>query len=658
MDLDTTSVLPVHSRKSSLSLIEKASLPGQFTQAQQRRLSASQIIPIVSQSLLLATANGLRRSPLAPLDLQLSTSLNTDTLMADNKDVQMGRKPSYATISLLMPSVDQSVRITLTNATRPTPYSQRSATRRMLPSQQRRTSLPALHLPADAAQANLTPTEPVELVLPQEEDIYSRLSTFTFGDAHTSSQHQAPLLTVSRSNDGSEAISPLQLLSSFDRTPRPSIAQAHSHSGTGIAPPVPSVPGQAHSRSHGWSSPSEDEDDVRRNNTRSKMRAIDDGTRRPSLPTNDLPQSDAYPVSGQTEKGKSRTPLNLDRSLLQESAREGQDQTGTHVLSSPASHTDEGDMELTDVDLMSVNSSNRRGGKDHDPLHSDRSSVHTFGGDGDGRLSSDVSSVYGDDEDDQDHEAMDEDEDSRDPLRKDSARTWTESMGGGRRRSLPMAIPQPSSAHGQPQGGQTVHYPGPHNQRYDDIIQSDFEARAIALAQFRRPSRSMDDDSQRLALHLRRRASRVSVTAATTAAASAMGGSAVVPSSEPDMRSMAFANAIAQAQSEMIPPGSNLQASMGFPGGSINAPDDSPYEGLDLSYILSVSGPVTGPTGPSGRGSDAWSGRLSVGSSVAAREGRERENSWAFGWGINAGGRRPSTATVNDDTFLRYLSTS
>lgn len=387
------------------------------------------------------------------------------------------------------------------------------------------------------------------------------------------------------------------------------------------------------------------------------MRAIDDGTRRPSLPTNDLPQSDAYPVSGQTEKGKSKTPLNLDRNLLQESTREGQSQTGPHVLSSPSSHTDgEGDMELTDVDLMSVNSSNRRGRKEHDPLHSDRSSVHTFGGDGDGRLSSDVSSVYGDDEDDHDHEAMDEDEDSHDPLRKDSARTWTESMGGGRRRSLPMAIPQPIGSHGQPQGGQANHYPAPSCQRYDDITQSDFEARAIALAQFRRPSRSMDDDSQRIALHLRRRASRVSVTAATTAAASAMGGSTVVPSSEPDMRSMAFANAIAQAQSEMIPPGSNLQASLGFPGGSVNAPDDSPYEGLDLSYILSVSGPVTGPIGPAGRGSDAWSGRLSVGSSVAAREGRERENSWAFGWGISAGGRRPSTATVNDDTFLRYFS--
>lgn len=94
-------MLPVHSRKSSLSLIEKTSLPSQFTQAQQRRLSASQLIPIVSQSLLLATANGLRRSPLAPLDLQLSASLNTDTLMADNKDAQMGRKPSYAIIPLI-----------------------------------------------------------------------------------------------------------------------------------------------------------------------------------------------------------------------------------------------------------------------------------------------------------------------------------------------------------------------------------------------------------------------------------------------------------------------------------------------------------------------------------------------------------------------------
>ena len=560
--------------------------------------------------------------------------------------------------NVLMTCTDECDRITLTNATRPTPYSQRSIPRRPLPSQQRRTSLPTLHLPADAPRVDTAPVDAVELSLPQEEDIYSRLSTFTFGDAPASSQHQAPLLTVSRSGDGSEGISPLQRLSSFDRTPRPSIAPAHSPSGTNVTPPVPSVPGQAHSRTHGWSSPSEDEDDVRRNTTRSKMRAIDDGTRRPSLPSNDGPQSDTHHISGQvssyTEKGKSKTTLNLDRERFQEGTRQGRKE-GMQALSSPSSHTDgEGDLELTDVDLMAVDYPGRRRRREHDPAQSDRSSMHTFGGDADGRLSSDMSSVYGDDEDDREREGMDEDDDddNRDPLRKDSARTWTENMGGGRRRSLPMAIPQPGSSHGQPQTNQDGYYPSPSQQRYDDTIQVDYDARAKALAQFRRPSRSMDDDSQRVALHLRRRASRVSVTAATTATVPIMGGASVgpVPSSEPDMRGVALANAMAQAQGEMMPPDASSSAiSLNFPAG---IPNDSPYEGLDLSYILSVSGPANGAN-TANRGSDAWSGRLSVGSSVAAREARERENSWAFGWGINAGGRRPSTATVNDDTFLR-----
>ena len=97
MDLDLTSVLPANSRKSSLSLIEKASLPDHHTHAHQRRLSASQIIPIVSQSLLLATANGFRRSPLAPLDPQLAAGLNTDIAMADGRDSPTGRKPSCVT---------------------------------------------------------------------------------------------------------------------------------------------------------------------------------------------------------------------------------------------------------------------------------------------------------------------------------------------------------------------------------------------------------------------------------------------------------------------------------------------------------------------------------------------------------------------------------
>ena len=82
--------------------------------------------------------------------------------------------------------------------------------------------------------------------------------------------------------------------------------------------------------------------------------------------------------------------------------------------------------------------------------------------------------------------------------------------------------------------------------------------------------------------------------------------------------------------------------------------NDSPYQGLDLNYILSVSNTMGGGGfGAEKRGSDAWSGKMSVGSSVAAHEAREhrdRQPSWADGWSI---GRRQSTATVNEDTFIK-----
>ena len=92
MDLHSTPGSPVHSRKSSLSLTENSVQPSENFD-QKRRPSASQIIPIVSQSLLIAT-NGLKRSPLAPLDPQLSVTLNTDITMPHDEDTQSGRKPS------------------------------------------------------------------------------------------------------------------------------------------------------------------------------------------------------------------------------------------------------------------------------------------------------------------------------------------------------------------------------------------------------------------------------------------------------------------------------------------------------------------------------------------------------------------------------------
>ncbi|KAI5118890.1 hypothetical protein M0805_003565 [Coniferiporia weirii] len=615
MDLDAASISPIHSRKSSLSFVDRALPPS----THRRRSSASQIIPIVSQGLFVATANGLKRSPLAPLDPQFSSILYADFEMAHDDAYQSVRKSS----------------ITLTNATRPTPYSQRNLPRRPLPPQQRRTSLPALHPSHDPPPPLPHPISPFELAVPRDEDadIYSRLSTFTFGDAQAPKLQQSVPSSSSRVAvvlDGGESVSPLHRADSFDKTPRPSVAHAHAHAHaqTFLQPSNPTT--------NGWSSPSEDEEEQRRTNTRSKMRAIDDGMRRPSLPTNDVRQYGSSSGLTATEKGKGKV------------GAEGENAPQKAQLSSPSLQTEgEGDLELdTDVDLMSVDDTDGRR-KARNVGMSDHSSTR-----GDGRINSDTNSMHGESEGksrthdreqkDKNENDMDEDGDDDDGIRahrKDSSRTWTERTG--RRGSLPMDIPYPNNSH----SSRTSH------SYRDDSYSAEFDARAIAHAQLRRPSRSVDDDLHRAALHLQRKASRVSVAAIGAYEV----GAGVTPSSEPDMRGLAMAQAIAQAHL-------NAQAENDFDGVGAAGASDSPYQGLDLDYILSVSGSMGGglagprPSDAGKHGSDTWSGRISVGSSVAAREGRARDPSWAEGWNVNYGvGRRQSTATVNDDTFLRFV---
>ena len=438
-------------------------------------------------------------------------------------------------------------------------------------------------------------------------------------------------------SDEAEGVSPL------DKTPRPSVAHVHAHSSVKLAQ------GKQHAAPNGWSSPSEDEEDRKRTNARSKMRAIDDGTRRPSLPSNDVQQQQLQlqhhnSSSGlSTDKGKGRAFVEADREGIK--SRKG-------MPVSPSTPT-EGEAELdTDVDLMmsADDTDRRRRGRHHGM--SDRSSVH---------MSSDVGSVYGEVDDRHTRhteskgkagggsEAMDEDEGgAHDALRKDSARTWTEETG--RRGSLPMDIPY-SASNSSSRSGHVYAHP---QSSYRE--ESAFDAHARAQAQLRRPSRSVDDDLQRAALHLQRKASRVSVVASATGSGHGLDSAGSGPSSEPDMRGVAMAQAIAQA---------HLDAQAQAQGESsislnlttdIGSTTDEPYQGLDLNYILSVSGPH-GSAGPVGgkRGSDQWSGRLSVGSSIVAA-GRERDPSWAAGWGISHSvGRRQSTATVNDDTFLRCV---
>lgn len=97
---------PSHPHSENDSAIAAAS---NIAAAHRRRSSASQIIPIVSQALLAASANGTRRSPLAPLDPQFS-SLATNNSgngkdfasdMAHDDPYQSGRKSSYVVLCSL-----------------------------------------------------------------------------------------------------------------------------------------------------------------------------------------------------------------------------------------------------------------------------------------------------------------------------------------------------------------------------------------------------------------------------------------------------------------------------------------------------------------------------------------------------------------------------
>ncbi|KAI0630283.1 hypothetical protein C8Q77DRAFT_1160634 [Trametes polyzona] len=140
-------------------------------------------------------------------------------------------------------------------------------------SSSRRTSLPTILHQSAIKTAPSPPTTTTSTAsdnanfLTVTDDIYSNLSTFTFGAARPNSS--APRRT--------EQISPFTVPGSNgpDRTPRPSISGPTNGSRT---PRVHASDG----------ADDEDEEEAARQ-TRAKMRAIDDGTRRPSLPINAQP---------------------------------------------------------------------------------------------------------------------------------------------------------------------------------------------------------------------------------------------------------------------------------------------------------------------------------------------------------------------------------
>ncbi|KAI0820001.1 hypothetical protein BC628DRAFT_1331440 [Trametes gibbosa] len=202
-------------------------------------------------------------------------------------------------------------------------------------SSSRRTSLPTiLHQPAaktiSSSPSTITTSNTNDNAnfLTATDDIYSNLSTFTFGAAR-------PSLAARRA----EQISPFTVSSASgtDRTPRPSL------SGPSNGQRTPSV-----HASEGADDEDEDEEEAARQ-TRAKMRAIDDGTRRPSLPIN---------AQSQSASSNAASPPRME--------------TDSEAELDSASYDDGEDLD-TDVEFDYRNFSRED--------VSDTASQHTFGGD-------------------------------------------------------------------------------------------------------------------------------------------------------------------------------------------------------------------------------------------------------------------------------------
>lgn len=191
----------------------------------------------------------------------------------------------------------------------------------------RRPSLPTILHQTTVKTAPSLPTATVNdnaQLLAPPDDIYSNLSSFTFGAARPNPPRRT------------ELISPFTVPNSgTDRTPRPSVS---SSSRAARTPRLQPQEVEDEERAD-----DEDEEEAVRQ-TRAKMRAIDDGTRRPSLPVN------AY--SG------SVTPVRLD--------------TDSEVDIDTATAYDDGEELDTDVEFDYRNFS-------RDDV-SDTASLHTFGG--------------------------------------------------------------------------------------------------------------------------------------------------------------------------------------------------------------------------------------------------------------------------------------
>ncbi|OCH92297.1 hypothetical protein OBBRIDRAFT_751567 [Obba rivulosa] len=242
----------------------------------------------------------------------------------------------------------------------------------------RRPSLPTIHLhqpgaPTVSSTFATASGYPPELnATSASEDLYSNLSTFTFGAARTgTSPRRADLL---------EMISPLastSSLSSADRTPRPSVSGPSSGSYA-YRTRSPKLQGRDRDEDGSRADDEDDEEAVRQ--TRAKMRAIDDGRRRPSLPINIQPPSrsssgspdtsTAPALNGRPHSCRSSTYAN-DRDSMQVDIE-------SDSYAAAAAADGDGDDVDTDVEFDFHHNTNITASSSQDL--SDTASVDTFGG--------------------------------------------------------------------------------------------------------------------------------------------------------------------------------------------------------------------------------------------------------------------------------------
>lgn len=265
-----------------------------------------------------------------------------------------------------------------TTALRHPPIYTRTATRRpshgssSSVSSNRRPSLPTIHLqpsPPSGTPLNESSAYPNNGA-GGTDDLYSNLSSFTFGSAHT----------VRSDHLDMSPIPPPSGTSSADRTPRPSISGPSSGSSHASSSTRSRTPRIRSRELDDEGCRADDEDEEMEQQGRAKMRAMNDGTRRPSLPMNLR-----RPDSSHSPQRRTSVSHSVQRSgtSSSERARDSTPET-SEAETEPGMRDEDGEHDAeagdfdTDVEMdyrHAITPASRVGDM------SDTASQHTFGGD-------------------------------------------------------------------------------------------------------------------------------------------------------------------------------------------------------------------------------------------------------------------------------------